>query len=137
MHARQTPSSLQSARKPIDAPLARAIEACHAAAEACLTCADASLDDPAVERLGRCIRLALDCAEACSTTGPALSRRTAANTALLRQMAETCAKLCRACAIECDRHGVEHEQCRLCGEACLACEAACLEAAASLGATGP
>lgn len=137
MHARQTPSRSPSARGSLDAPLVRAIEACHACAEACLICADAGLDDRAVERFGRCIRLALDCAEACSTTGPALARHTAANTALLRQMAETCAELCRACAAECDRHGMEHEHCRLCAEACRTCESACQEATLSLGATGP
>ena len=140
MRAHQTPSRSHLARSqaarsqathdPLDAPLTRAIEAC-------LACADAGLDDPAVERFGRCIRLALDCAEACSTTGPALARRTAANAVLLRQMAETCAELCRTCAAECDRHAQEHEHCRLCAEACRTCETACQEAATSLGATGP
>lgn len=137
MHVHPTPSRFPPARGPLDAPLVRATEACHACAEACLACADASLDDPAVERFGRCIRLALDCADACSTTGPALARRTAANTVLMRQMAETCAELCRTCATECDRHGAEHDHCLLCAEACRACETACQEAATSLGATGP
>ncbi len=147
MRAHQTPSRSQLARSqssrsqpthdPLDAPLARAVEACHTCAEACLACADAGLDDPAVERLGRCIRLTLDCAEACSTTGPALARRTAANAVLLHRMAETCAELCRTCAAECDRHAEEHEHCRLCAEACRTCETACQEAAMSLGATGP
>ncbi len=136
MHARPTPSRLPPARGSLDMPILRAIEACHTCAEACITCADESLDDAAVS-LGRCIRLALDCAEACSNTGPALARRTTANTALLRQMAETCAELCRTCAAECDRHALEHEHCRLCAEACRACESACMEAAKALGATGP
>ena len=136
MPARPMTSRLPPGRRAIDAPLTRAIAACHACADACLACADASLDDPAVARLGRCIRLALDCAEACATTGPALARRTGANAALLSRMVETCADLCRACAIECDRHGVEHEPCRLCAEACWACEQACREAATSLDADG-
>lgn len=136
MHARETPSRFPPVRGSLDAPLSRAIEACHAGAEACIDCADASLDDPAAIRLGRCIHLALSCAEACSNTGFSLARRRTANAALLRQMVETCADLCQACAAECDRHGVEFEHCRLCGEACRTCETACRDTAMALGSTG-
>jgi hypothetical protein len=126
------PFRLTQARGPVDAPVLRAIQACHACAEACIICADTSLDDAAAS-LARCIRLALDCAAACSTTGPAMARRTVANAALLKQMAQTCAELCAACAAECDLHIDEHEHCRLCAEACRSCERACREAAISLG----
>lgn len=135
MPARPSPFP-PAARGTLDAPILRAIQASHACAEACIVCADVSLDDAAAS-LSRCIRLALDCAEACSTTGPALARRTAANAVLLRQMAETCAALCAACAAECDQHVDEHEHCRVCAEACRTCERACREAALSLGTPGP
>ena len=136
MYAHPRPSRFPPARGSLSAPLARAIEACHACAEACVSCADVSLDDAAVS-LSRCIRLALDCAEACATTGPALARATASNSVLLRNMAETCAGLCEACAAECDLHVDEHDHCRLCAKACRACETACRDAAISLGAAGP
>ncbi|MCC8431965.1 four-helix bundle copper-binding protein [Reyranella aquatilis] len=118
-----------------DAPVLHAIEACHVCAEACILCADTSLDEAAAS-LARCIRLALDCAEACSTTGAAMAQRTPANGALLRPMAETCAALCEACAAECDLHVDEHDHCRLCAEACRACARACRAAAMSLGPNG-
>jgi hypothetical protein len=135
LSSRPQPSHAQH-RGRINEPLARCIEACFEGAQASMSCAEASLAEPSVAHLARCIRLSLDCADACAATGQMLTRRTPANTALLRRMVETCAELCRACADECDRQAVVHEHCRTCAEACLACERACREAALTLDTAG-
>ena len=88
---------------------------------------DACLAETGASALARCIRLDLDCADACAATGSVLIRRTAATSALMVQMLETCADFCRLCADECDRHAGHH--CRICAEACRQCERACLHAA--------
>lgn len=112
--------------------LVNCIDACFDCAQTCIPCADGCLGEKGVPGLSQCIRLNLDCADACAATGSALTRRTHTNPALIRRMTETCAELCRACADECERHAEEHRRCRICAEACRACAAA----ATSLGATG-
>lgn len=127
----QVRATLSRRSGPVDEPVARCIEACLESAQACISCADSCLAEAATARLDRCIRLSLDCAEACAATGQMLTRRALPNATLRRRMVETCADLCRACAEECDRHGVEHAHCRVCAEACLACERACRAVALS------
>ena len=117
--------------------LVNCIDACFDCAQTCIPCADGCLGEKGVPGLSQCIRLNLDCADACAATGSALTRRTHTNPALIRRMTETCAELCRACADECERHAEEHGHCRLCAEACRDCERACAATATSLGATGP
>lgn len=123
---------LQGGESPDDS-LVNCIKACFYCAQTCVTCADACLGEETAAGLAHCIRFDLDCADACAATGSVLTRGTATNEALLRQMVETCAELCRACADECDRHGRTHEHCRMCAKACRLCESACREVASSLG----
>jgi hypothetical protein len=109
--------------------IADCIEACFECAQACTACADACLAEPSLVDLVRCIRLNLDCADICDTTGRVLSRLTDAEPGVQRRLLETCAEACRVCAEECDRHasmGMEH--CRVCAEACRRCEEACRSA---------
>jgi hypothetical protein len=110
--------------------LANCIEACFECGQTCTACADACLAEDMAKELTRCIRLNLDCADVCETTGRALSRQVGADTALLRAFAQTCADACRVCAEECERHADMHEHCRVCAEACQRCEQACNELAA-------
>jgi hypothetical protein len=107
--------------------LVRRIEACFACGHACTLCADACLGEEAVADLAKCIRLNLDCADVCATTGRVLSRQLAIDIGLARALVEACATACRACAEECDRHAQEMnmEHCRVCAEACRTCERAC------------
>ncbi len=112
--------------------LIRGIEECFDCAQTCTACADACLGEDMVKELTRCIRLNLDCADICDTTGRALSRQVGADISVLRSFVEACAEACRVCGEECDRHAEMHEHCRVCAEACRACEQACralLEAA--------
>ncbi len=102
------------------------IAAIFECADACLSCADACLAEEQVQNLVRCIRLNLDCAEICETTGKILSRQTEADPELLRAQLQACIVACRRCADECDRHAQMHEHCRICAEVCRECEEVCL-----------
>ena len=117
------------------AALIRCIEACYDCAQTCTVCADACLGEEMVKDLVGCIRLDLDCADICATTGQIASRRTGGDMSLLRRMIETCTEACRVCGDECERHAERHEHCRICAESCRACERACREAAEGLATT--
>ena len=56
--------------------LVSCIEACSDCAESCTQCADDCLGEEIVQELTTCIRLNLDCADVCATTGRVVSRRT-------------------------------------------------------------
>ena len=89
-----------------------------------MICADACTAEDDVAAMVRCIRLYLDCADACNSTLRIASRQTEANFAIVRAAVEACLAACRACAEECERHAHHHEHCRLCAEVCRACERA-------------
>lgn len=105
--------------------LAECIEACYDCAQCCTACADACLGEAQVAELVRCIRLNLDCFDACVTTGNQLSRRTEPDWSVLRAQLEACAAACLACGDECASHAEHHAHCRVCAEACRRCEEAC------------
>jgi hypothetical protein len=104
---------------------ARCIDACAAGAQACLVCADACLAEPTTGELIGCIRLDLDCADICTTTGRLLARQHALDPALAQAMLQTCVAACRLCADECGSHASHHDHCARCADACRACEEAC------------
>ena len=81
----------------------------------------------------RCIRLNLDCADACDATGRILTRQTAADVGVLRAVIQACAAACRAGGDECERHAEHHEHCRVCAGACRRCEQACNDLLATTG----
>jgi hypothetical protein len=103
------------------------IEACYDCAQSCTACADACLGEHDVEALIRCIRLNLDCADVCATTGNVLSREVEFEPALAKAVLEACVEACRVCGDECERHAEHMEHCRVCADACRACEGACNE----------
>jgi hypothetical protein len=94
---------------------------------------DADLAEDDVREMLRCIRLCLDCADACDATGRIVTRQTAPDLRLIRAIVEACAVACLACAEECDRHAAHHEHCRLCAEACRRCKKACDDLLATIG----
>jgi hypothetical protein len=114
--------------------LARCIQECFACALTCTSCADACLAEEQVQELVRCIRLNLDCADVCDTTGRVLTRQTSTEPRLARSVLEACAQACRLCTEECERHAEHHEHCRVCAEACRRCEQACEDLRGSIGA---
>lgn len=107
--------------------LARCIEECFACAQSCTSCADACLSEEGVAELRKCIRLNLDCADVCETTGRVLTRQTEYDAPTSRVQLESCREACRTCAEECERHAEMHGHCRVCAEECRRCEAACTE----------
>jgi hypothetical protein len=117
------------------ATLVECVQACFACAQACTTCADACLGEQNLPMLVRCIRLNLDCADICDTTGRLVSRQTEADWGVLRTQLQACVAVCRACGAECERHaqhGMAH--CRVCAEACRRCAEACERLIAALPA---
>ncbi len=84
----------------------------------------------------RCIRLNLDCADICETTGKVLLRQTETDVTVLRAQLQACAAACRACGGECQSHaeGMDMEHCRVCAESCRRCAEACEKLLASLAA---
>lgn len=112
--------------------LADCIAACFECAQTCTACADACLAESSVSELTQCIRLDLDCADVCETTGRVLSRQTGSNDEVIRALLETCRSACRSCAEECEGHASMHDHCKLCAEACRRCEKACDELLSAL-----
>jgi len=126
---------LRSHPRPLTADaavLARCIDECAACAATCTICADASLGEDDVRELERCLRLCLDCSDACIHAGRVLSRQTDADAHIQVTALEACLATCSACADECERHAHHHEHCRLCAEECRRCERACQELLAAL-----
>ena len=113
--------------------LLRCIDACFDCAAECTSCADACLGEPSVEDLVHCIRLNLDCADACGVAGRIAVRQTALDVGVLRATIQACAVACHACGEECARHAEHHEHCRVCSEACARCEQACTDLVAAVG----
>ena len=115
--------------------LAACLEACFDCAQACTACADACLGESDPKALIRCIRLDLDCADICDTTGRILSRQTATDPGMLRAALEACAIACKLCGDECETHG-EHgmDHCRVCAGARRRRERACQELLADMAA---
>lgn len=105
--------------------LARCIGECFACSQTCTSCADACLSEDMVAELRKCIRLNLDCADICATTGAVLTRQTGYDAPTTKAQLEACREACKTCAGECDRHAQMHDHCRICAEACRRCEQAC------------
>jgi hypothetical protein len=113
--------------------LAACIEACYECAQCCTACADACLGEEVVQQMVRCIRLNLDCFDACVSTGNMLSRQTEPDWTHVRAQVEACAAACRTCGAECEQHAGHHEHCRVCAESCHRCEEACRRLLQAIG----
>jgi hypothetical protein len=116
------------------AVLVPCIDECGKCEATCTICADASAAEDDVRTLVRCIRLCLDCADACDHTLRTISRQTDPDPTSQRTAVEACLAACRACGDECERHAQHHEHCRLCAEECRRCERACQDLLATLNA---
>jgi hypothetical protein len=94
--------------------LVRCIAECLDCGASCTACADACLGESELAELRGCVRLNLDCADACEATGRIVTRQTSPDLRLIKATVEACSVACRACAEECDRHAAHHEHCRVC-----------------------
>lgn len=113
--------------------LSDAIAAIVACADACTACADACLAEDMVDDLRRCIRLNLDCVDACRTAASVLLRQTDPDPEVVGAVVRACEQACRSCGDECEQHADMHEHCRVCAEACRRCEEACQQVLEALG----
>jgi hypothetical protein len=114
--------------------LSRCIEACFDCSQSCTACADACLGERDVQTLVRCIRLNLDCADVCVTTGNLLTRQVEFEPAVAKAVVHACAEACRVCGDECERHAEHMEHCRVCADTCRECERACEDVLEALAA---
>lgn len=103
----------------------RCIEACLDCSAVCTSCADACLSEQNVAHLVYCIRLDLDCADTCGTTGRMVGRLTKPNKTSMAAVLQACIAACQACGEECAKHAEMHAHCRVCAEACRECAQAC------------
>ena len=133
MNVREMMRAHPRAGRDISNPLVECIERCFSCAQTCTACADASLAEDAIEPLRRCIRLDLDCADICITTGTIASRRTETSEQVLLQLLELCANICQICAEECEEHAAHHEHCKICAAECRRCEESCRLAMQDVG----
>lgn len=121
---------------PLDADaLVDCFEASFDCAQIFIACADACLGEQDIQMLARCIRLDLDCADLCATTGKILSRRIAFDFAMVRGTVEAYAQACRLCGEERERYAEHHEHCRACAEVCRRCESTCHNLLSEMGAS--
>ena len=132
MQVQQMVSTHPDVRGKTNAALIHCIEECYSCAQICTSCADACLAEAMVKDLTQCIRLDLDCADICNTTGRIATRRTGSDEEVIRRMLDVCATACRLCAEECQRHASKHQHCRICAEACRNCMSACQQAGQSM-----
>lgn len=105
--------------------LAACIEAAFSCAQASDACADACMAEKTVDELRKCIRLSLDCADICTTTGRFLSRQTDVDGNLLKTILMACRDFCTTSAIEYEKHAETYPYCQIAAEACRRCEQAC------------
>lgn len=124
MHARQMLDAYPRDFNVDAQTLASTIEILDDCANACTQCADACLSGRDLAALAKCIRLNLDCADICTTTGRVVSRQTEYDANVTRPLLEACIAVCASCADECERHA-SMEHCRICAERCRECEQAC------------
>ncbi|WP_253905842.1 four-helix bundle copper-binding protein [Arthrobacter sp. H5] len=105
--------------------LTACIEAAFSCAQASDACADACMAEETIVELRKCIRLSLDCADLCMTTGRFLSRLNEVDGNLLKTILMACRDFCTTTAIEYEKHADMYAYCRIAAEACRRCEQAC------------
>jgi hypothetical protein len=133
MNVQELMRSHPRAERGISNSLAECVERCFSCAQSCTACADACLAEDMVDRLRRCIRLDLDCADICMTTGAVASRRTESSEQVVLQLLEICANVCQLCAEECEEHASQHRHCKICAAECRLCEESCRRAMQDVG----
>jgi hypothetical protein len=97
------------------------IEACSAAEQACVMCADAD----ASENMGRCASMCTMTADVTNTMMRMMMRPMGMDMKSMMAMLEACMTMCRACAEECITHAEMSEHCKMCAQVCMNCADAC------------
>lgn len=117
-HPRALPTSRES--------YAEAVAMLATCEQVCTSCADACLGETEHrERLIRCIRMNLDCADICGTTARLLTRQTETDSSLVQAQVHACVLACQVCADECFSHASMHGHCATCADTCRYCQECC------------
>lgn len=106
------------------------IDECYACATECEHCAASCLTEQDVQKLARCIKLDIDCAQICRLAASYMAR----GSEFAGSICNACAELCDACAEECAQHQMEH--CQRCAEACRRCADECRRMASGVQSKG-
>lgn len=96
--------------------LVESLEICVAV---CNNCVASCLDEENVQSMTECIKLDLDCADACHLTLKLLARDS--NHAMVA--VKMCRDICVECAAECEKY--DHDHCQQCAKACRRCDDHC------------
>src|SRR5665647_3711750 len=96
------------------------IDALNNCTTACNHCTTSCLDEQDIQKLSKCIKLNIDCAQVCSLTASLLARGSDHGKYLINE----CVEICNACAEECEKHS-HMEHCKNCAEACRQCATEC------------
>lgn len=95
------------------------LDACHKCVQICQECFRLCLEEQDVKSREHCILDLMDCVDACSMAGCAISRRSKH----LKQICEMCANICDECAKECSKFNDDHT--RMCADVCHKCADEC------------
>jgi hypothetical protein len=108
------------------------IEACSAAEQAALMCADAGSGD----NMGRMMSMCANTADMANTMMRMMMRPMGYDAASMMGMLEATMMMCRACADECMMHAEMSDHCRMCAEVCTNAVAACEALKSSMPVAG-
>jgi len=111
---------MQSVSQTIDKKTMELVNMLDDCVATCNNCATKDLMEPDLSEMVRCIRLDIDCSDACSLTSHYLSRGSEFTTGMLVQ----CALICDACAEECEKHS-DMPHCVECARVCRNCAQEC------------
>jgi hypothetical protein len=106
------------------AALSSLVQATNDCAAACEFCAASCLKEQDLDMMRDCIRLDLDCSDACHLLANLAGR----DSRFVAEFARHIASVCDACAQECAKHDQDH--CQKCAAACRRCAEACRSAGA-------
>jgi hypothetical protein len=97
------------------------IEACSAAEQACMMCADAMMGDDMM----MCRSMCMNCADMAGTMMHMMMRPSGMHSASMMAMMTATITMMNACADECMMHASMSEDCRMCAEVCRQCAMSC------------
>jgi hypothetical protein len=97
------------------------MEACSAAEQASIMCADAASGDQMAKMAGMCANTA----DVCNSMMRMMMRPMGFDMAVTKAMLETTAMMCRACAEQCKMHASMSDDAKMCAQVCENCATAC------------
>jgi hypothetical protein len=97
------------------------MEACSAAEQASIMCADAASGDQMAKMASMCANTA----DLCNSMMRMMMRPMGFDMAVMKAMLDTTAMMCRACAEQCMMHASMSDDAKMCAQVCDNCATAC------------